>query len=570
MLLGPIFHFEAVTAARRPRYFLLRSLYGVIILLLLWSAYETSTAFSRGRPTSIQQAARVSTTLFGSLSWLQLLAILAVGPALAVGTISTERERRTIEYLFATDLSNAEIILGKAFARLALLIKLLLVALPVLFLIRMLGGIPANLLAGAFAISASTAVVITSFSVCVSVWSRRARDASARVYLLLIVFALLPALLHALGWAAEDFSAVSEALQLAGEFLASLNPLVVFSGAYGGSFSPGMNFDFAPILQMVGWHAAISVGSLALATFAVRRVHLRDSGRAEGGKKSKQGKSLRRLRWRPALGKDPMLWKEAFAGTSKTRLGVVGYFAILAIASTFLWSVLFAFFDRNARNDYVEMLALVSGFAGSGMILWLAARAAGLITHEKEQDCWMALLATPLTGSEIVLGKALGNLYAARWGIGLLAFAWVLGIIRSPELWFTAPLMGLAVLACTCFVTNLGIFFSLRSKTSTRAMAQTLGTLLFVGGGYLLCCCPLAMTGSGDAIMIGMAACMPFLMTAPALFSREIGMHEVELVIAFAFGVFGYTVAAVVLFISVTTDFDLLAGRTTGRDGPRP
>ena len=41
---------------------------------------------------------------FLSFSWLQILLILLVGPAMAVGTIATERERRTIEYLFVTDL----------------------------------------------------------------------------------------------------------------------------------------------------------------------------------------------------------------------------------------------------------------------------------------------------------------------------------------------------------------------------------------------------------------------------------------------------------------------------------
>ena len=53
-------------------------------------------------------------------------------PAVAAGGIASERQRRTIEYLFATDLSNGEIVLDKLCARLLTVGKLLLATLPVL------------------------------------------------------------------------------------------------------------------------------------------------------------------------------------------------------------------------------------------------------------------------------------------------------------------------------------------------------------------------------------------------------------------------------------------------------
>ena len=54
------------------------------------------------------------------------------------------------------------------------------------------------------------------------------------------------------------------------------------------------------------------------------------------------------------------------------------------------------------------------------LLLLLAARASGLVTYEKERDCWHSLVATPLTGREIMRGKMWGNLYSIRWPLLVL------------------------------------------------------------------------------------------------------------------------------------------------------
>src|SRR5688572_2117752 len=110
MITGPIFRVELVSAARRRRYFALRVLYSPIILFVLWVTYEGVTQYNSapasGNPLRISQTAQAAATFFYTFSWVQVVGILLVAPAMAVGTIATERERRTIEYLFTTDLSN--------------------------------------------------------------------------------------------------------------------------------------------------------------------------------------------------------------------------------------------------------------------------------------------------------------------------------------------------------------------------------------------------------------------------------------------------------------------------------
>lgn len=135
MITGPIFRVELVSAARRRRYFALRVAYSLVILFVLWVTYENTAMNSArrgGSSSSINATANAAAAFFWSFSWVQVIGILLVAPAMAVGTIATERERRTIEYLFATDLSNLEIVLGKTAARLLLIGQLVLASLPVL------------------------------------------------------------------------------------------------------------------------------------------------------------------------------------------------------------------------------------------------------------------------------------------------------------------------------------------------------------------------------------------------------------------------------------------------------
>ena len=186
MLLGPIFSVELVTGARRARYYVLRVVYAGVLLLAL-SVACLQTAFS-----SSGAVANATAGFFMAFAVLQVLAVLALGPAMAAGTVAMERQRRTIEYLFASPLSNAEILLGKLAARMVMMICLVLAGLPVLGLAMMLGGIAPEALLVVMAITASTLTAVTMISIAVSAWAPRAQDAVVRVYLLLLVLLLAP------------------------------------------------------------------------------------------------------------------------------------------------------------------------------------------------------------------------------------------------------------------------------------------------------------------------------------------------------------------------------------------
>jgi ABC-type Na+ efflux pump permease subunit len=334
---------------------------------------------------------------------------------------------------------------------------------------------------------------------------------------------------------------------------------------------------------MAGWHAVLSVALVALATAAVRRVHLRELGRGSTTK-TRRFRMPSLPRWRPRLRDAPVLWKEAFAATAKTKLGLIGSAAVVALGLTALGAVVYAFFETieqirrgnifGNRIPYFEFVAVFNIFVSIGLLLLVAARASGLVTVEKERDCWVSLLSTPLTAGEIVRGKTLGNLYAARWGFALLAFAWALGVVFDVRFAFVAVGMGIVFLLCAWFVTNVGLLYSMKSKTSLRALGFTLAVCFFIGGGYLMCCCPI-MVATGDpddGFMLGLAPCMPFLMAFPSLaFGQNIPSSEFNVAgPAFVIGVIGYLIACAVLANYLTGEFDSLAGRTGSVPDGRP
>ena len=63
---------------------------------------------------------------------LQFIAAVLFTPALTAGAIAEEKQRKTLEYLLATDLGNHEIVLGKLVSRLGYLTLFLLTGLPML------------------------------------------------------------------------------------------------------------------------------------------------------------------------------------------------------------------------------------------------------------------------------------------------------------------------------------------------------------------------------------------------------------------------------------------------------
>lgn len=608
MLFGPIFAADMVTSARRTRYYWLRGAYASLVLLFLAVVYVPGWT---GSEQTIQSTAALANGFFSSLAYLQISAVLLLGPALTAGAIATERERRTIEYLFATDLSNVEIVYGKFAAALARMVVLLLVSIPILAIARLLGGIAYDRMLAVFAITASTAVSVVALSLTISVWSPRAREAVIRAYLCLfgllvlplVSVVLLPALLNQGGQWLEWFEHVIWLVSKSLELLTAANPYVA------------LTMVLAPDIRAIApaggpWE---SVGILAveqsllvavcavLAPWGVRRVHLNAVGSADRRFKlfpwrrsaqpaspAAQGRFLHLFsRRRHGVSESrPMLWKELVTGRAQSRLGCLGRIVVglvlLIIVGTFLYSFVTMVWKDTAFGSYRDeafqlISTLLCTLVTCGALLLVAARAATSITSEKERDTWNALLATPLESAEIIWAKFWGSLYAARRVVPLLGFFWLLFALAQPRFLIGLPLVVATTAILGCFFAAVGLAFSLRCANSTRSLGGTLAVCIVLGGGYYLgCVCllaPLAVSGGRGAgidaellTTVTLSPWPPFLIFAPHYLGQLLvdGNLFDELTaptMAYLAGNLCYLTATGILLTATVTGFDRAVGR---------
>ena len=597
MLFGPIFSSEMTTTSRRARYFIVRVFYGLVLFLGLWIAYASIVEYRT--EVRIQDVSSFADAFFKTFSILQLAAVVFFTPAMTAGTIAQERERRTIEYLFATDLRNSEIILGKLGARLINIFYIVLAGLPILSLTMLLGGIePAELLA-VFIVSVSTMFALASLGIFISVWARRARDAVSRAYVFVLAWVFAPVLVAFLRMAVPmlnepfDFliewtsrlvpvyyvfawlditvpTSFSDFLELAQQS----NPLCYLLSLWGFPLLPSAAGDpWTPAWLLVRDQSIFAVCLTLGALVAVRRAHLRTAG------KSAERRRFRIQLWRPSVGNHPMLWKEVFAQQSGTRLGVFGRVLmilvnLLVIGLTF-WAFGYVAFFQPAgfwgtpAEQYVQYAVFLATLVGSLGILAMGARAAGCITTEKERDTWVTLLCTSVRPGEVVSAKILGNFYAQRWTIALWVFIWGMAVLLDPTFLFCLVFLVPTYLVLCLFASTLGLLFSLKCRNSLVAMFGSLSILIFIGGGYLLMCCMPIMIASrgGDEMAVMLAPCMPFLIAMPGVAYFEFDSlmrHDAEIVFAYVIGVIGYGIVGPILWSVSVTAFDRLSGRTVG------
>jgi ABC-type transport system involved in multi-copper enzyme maturation permease subunit len=299
-MLGPVFRLEMVTTARRFRYYAVRAGYTSILLFAVWMCYVN--CFDNAPHWTIGRSARFSLSFFAAFSVIQLTAAILFTCAICAGTISQERQRRTIEYLFATDLTNSELVLGKLAGRLLNVLALLAASIPILFLTMFFGGVSANWVLQISAISVSTVLFSAAVSICLSIWSPRSRDAILRALVTLaLLFFVVPYCIF-LG------QIVSPRLFLwlspITTYLFHINPFLFISATFGSPIGMEATPGWEGVGAIVWRHCLASAALLAVAVWRVRRVHLDADVRPK-----KASKPQRLLRWRPGVGRFPMVWK---------------------------------------------------------------------------------------------------------------------------------------------------------------------------------------------------------------------------------------------------------------------
>lgn len=114
-----------------------------------------------------------SFALFTMMTYIQLGLILFITPGLTAGTISTEREKQTLNMLLTTSQTSFQIIFGKLTSSVAFLLLMIVSGLPIYSLVFLYGGVSPSQLAVIFVFYLLTLLTIGSLGVMFSTLLRK-------------------------------------------------------------------------------------------------------------------------------------------------------------------------------------------------------------------------------------------------------------------------------------------------------------------------------------------------------------------------------------------------------------
>jgi len=491
-LTGPLFDKELRVSSRRKRNYFLRFIYVgllTVFVAIVWEssvAGQVSTTFQKSR---MAEAGRtiITTVVTFQFVMTQLLAIIMLS-----NSISDEVYNRTLGLLMTTPINSFQIVMGKLCSKLLQLVLLLAVSLPLLAIVRVLGGVPWDYVLSSLCITLTAVIFCGVLSLFFSIRNRRAYVVIIKTVVTMgFVFGLLPQIIGSLLVAPRTFT--STGLLQASYFPVFWHALSHFSPYYAMTqntallLSPAMPAGIARFYWPV--HCAVmlwlSVLLMLLCGAIVRRVALQQatgqidysakSSRRRKGRKSfgwfvrdeKSAGIIRRVRGSAVFWKDiraPLI-RGGEGTNSIIGLGVT----VFAIMLTYGAWARAGYLDEDfTHGSYVVMFVVI------GMVFHFVLSASS-ISSEKESRAWPILLTTSMGDWQILLGKAAAVLRRCLVVWLLLAGHMLVFVVAGYIHPIAVLHLLMLVIWLVVFLTSAGLYFSARFRRTTWAVVAAFG-----------------------------------------------------------------------------------------------
>lgn len=512
-LLGPHFYYDVVRLARRGRSTVLRVLYILALFGGLALVYANSPS---QRAWTANDSARVSEHFAFALFLVQNLAVMLLAPAYLGSAIAEEKERRTLELLFTTQLSNTEIVLGKLTSRVIHLIGFVVAGTPVLAMVQFWGGIDMLLIAGNLFNTLLNIVSIGSICLLASVLARTVTGAVMTSYAVILPMA------SCCGGVLRGFPFILQDARSAGGGMISVQDLgilclvhlVIVTGFLSlaiaalreteplGAFRPPLpgRLDLPGVPTTVVYTplapSLLKVTAIQLAPPPITAITevLPDPPSVKREVEPENDFSIPYTL--PPVTDNALLWKERYSG------GPAWFFTpvVLVPALPFLltgflvlgfWFIRSLFLDQEEFRRAVEAWSIVLRLLYYGClaayVLGVGFRAASSVARERQQQTLDPLLLLPIDRSEILWAKLLGSLWRGWPWLALLAFNLLLGTFLGAYHPFSAVLLAIAPWAVILFMAGLGLFLSVQMATVLRAnIVLLVVVILLISSAFVL------------------------------------------------------------------------------------
>ncbi|HWE93985.1 MAG TPA: ABC transporter permease subunit [Tepidisphaeraceae bacterium] len=548
---GPIFAKELRVTARRKRSYLLRVVYLSLLLLVLLWAYGLTSAMSRfsgggGVALQNQQRSMLGQIFFGFFACFTVWVMALIGPVLTSTAIGSERLQKTLPVLLMTPITSWQIVGGKLLSRLLVALTLLGLSLPVLALVRLLGGVEIEQMVGVMCLAVIAALSTAAIGLFYSTLLNRSYAVILLSYgTIVLMYLVAPGIIATIMAQSLRGSASPNPMAIF-NFLRSTNPYFMALSTAAPQAFGGMS-DLGPWAWCVGLHLGLTVLLVAWSAAILRRMARGAGERPSSVNPSdyipvaavaasatqiptappplsnlssvaaderlpppvpvappvvvgdgvggpvlpyrSAGVVKRKSRATRSVSDNPILWREVRRPLlNRSWQRVVGLCLTVGLVVTIyalMWS-----------NDTLRERDMQTGFAfffTTILAVIALVISATAIAQEKEGDTWTLLLATPVSGKTIVWGKALGVLRRLLGPSLLIVAHFLLFTVAG-----VIDLRTFLVVLWTMFTFNTvwvatGVYFSLRCRKVTVAVIVN----LLLGLGVYLVVPGILAVGSG-------------------------------------------------------------------------
>ena len=597
MLIGPVFTRELAIAPRRTKLYVVRTAYALGLLVLMSTAWLVLTGTQLIR--DVGDLARFGAAVFQILAPLQLALAAFFASLLAASEVAHEKDRRTLILLLLTNLSNAELVLGKLLASLLNVLVALMAALPVFLLLALLGGVSYGQIARALAVTLATVLCCGSLGSMLALWREKSFQALALTVLVLVLWLAVGEIVAAgvLGEGIDIGSGRLSCQTLAAGFspwqaiLEATRPYVHAQPALG-PFGTPVHLFLASAVAIALLINGVAIGMVRVWNPS-RNDECRmmndecsaDAANAEAGQRSIHHSSFIIHHPSPSrrVWDNPVIWREIRTWAYGRKMVAIrlAYLVLFGLAAGSLYWL----FSGGQPAAHAPIALTLGPLLLLSLVL-VNAQAVTSLTSERDAHALDLLLVTDLTPKEIVYGKLGGVFYNTKEMV-------LLPMLLCAGLWWTESLSlenllyllgGLAVLYV--FAAMVGLHAGMTYGNSGAAVATSLGTVFFLFVGVAVCMrIMMAFSGSFQAqflpffafmvfggaglyavlgvrnpsTAIGVASFLCPFATFYAITSYLLGSTLAVFLVMVA--AYGFTTAA--MLVPAICEFDVATGRTT-------
>ncbi len=588
LLIGPVFNREVTTTPRSWRLYLTRALYVGALFGLVLTAWLILLGSQNVR--SLGDLARFGSAVFALLAPLQLAMAIAFAALLTTAAVAQEKDRKTLDLLLLTRMTNSELVLGKLLASSLSVFVLIAAAVPLLMLLTLLGGVSYGQVSRVVGVTVAAAFLAGSLGSTIALWREKTFQSIALTALVLVLW-LIAGEVVASGQFAETWWGIStehwgialsplRAILAAIQPLREINPRLEWCGGAVNLF----------VLLTLAFAAALNL-------WAIARVRVwNPSQEAQPRLTDEQGEKRKTAAATPIKVKtskevwdNPILWREICTWAYGKKIVIVrlAYLVIFAICTVALVSQLDATESRQAAM-LPELAKPLLPLMVLGVIL-VNALAVTSLTNERDLRALDLLLVTDLSPKEIIFGKLGGVFYNSKemilLPIGLSVLLWWTEHLSTENLVFLVA----SFLVLNAFAAMLGIHCGMTYAMSQTAVGVSLSTVLFLLLGIGVCM--RMMMAFQNSFTHQLQAFIAFMVCGGAAMFYALGIRNPSRALALASGVtpfatyivitnffqqsYGgaflvtlvtYAFATAAMLVPAVYEFDVATGRTTSQD----